>query len=971
MEILFHTEQASFSHLPRVKDRLRNFEHDSRKYAGDILSKVKKPLQQVRPDQSVDIILQTLSPEERGYMKHSLDTFISHHTELTPQTSEEVDQDFQTEKKRKQLTRHEILTTLPSILESVSLATVTELGQLPYEEQLMAALAMITSEKGYAINQYTGEGKTLVAAVTASVDALEGKGVHVATANDYLAKRDAAEMGAVYHALGLSVAVVTSDGWQYIYDPEATENGTNLDKLRRIGSQKDDVSGRRDAYLADVTYGQGSEFIFDYLKDSSSLNPNEQRQRGFHSIIIDEIDKVLVDDAVTPAILTSPAEDHVVFSRIINGEHKEFKESDLSILFATLVKDMSRESIFAMLSEEDTTKAPGEKSPTRKEAREKKRQKGRDADNGQKHIDDALRKKGILLEGQSMYDVDTPNTNELHFALWLALRARGLSTLNKDYIIKDNKVQLIEAFGGQVLQGRKYQEGLHAAIEAKEFVDGNFDIANMTPADHIQDAITFQDYMRMYTRLNGMSGTADKVKDELWYGYNHLEVVKIPPHKKMERIDNLTEKVFRTKKEKFDAMVQRIMSTYNDPNSQGRPILIGLQTVKDVLDFTQNYLYPATTAYNQTHEGPHITLQYLTAENSEEEAGIIAQAGRLNTITVSNMTGRGTDIRLGGTPPSNMERQKIIALKGLLAIGEHGTDQTDWQFRGRAGRQGDPGETEFYTSLGDNFIRDYIYPANQTVQAVFNIKKYRDLGYIEGDKGGYAYHIVHDAQLRNKLAEQASAEEQRHEYDIINKHRELYLADRREILTGDPFTLLEGFIEHHIPSTENFQQALDGAILEKAQSNDISPEAVTDHDISILQSQLLYGYENTLAAQVSPEALRTQMLSRVTLLWQDHLASLEIRKAAGLRSQANHTKAYEEFALMAQQELQNFKESVYELLTVYPYSPTVTLPQPSQQPTPQQTQDFNGEASNNPSISVFQRTLPPTAPIRSRNNSDS
>ncbi len=490
-------------------------------------------------------------------------------------------------------------------------ASTRAIGLRHYDVQLLGGIIL---HNGNIAEMRTGEGKTLVATAPVYLNALTGKGVHVVTVNDYLAKRDAEWMGAVYAFLGLTTGVV-------------------------VPNMPDDE--RRKAYACDVTYVTNNELGFDFLRDNLRLNLNDIVQRGHYFAIVDEVDSILIDEARTPLIISGPAEDS---SALYQGVNKLVQDLDPKFV------ELDEKSRNATLNE-----------------------------SGLQHMEKALDALGALQNG-GLYDNE--NISLLHH-LNQAVRAHFLYVKDKDYIVEDGQVIIIDEFSGRKMQGRRFGEGLHQAIEAKEGV--NIAAENQTLA-----SITFQNYFRMYERLSGMTGTAMTEAGEFAEIYG-LQTVEIPTNVAINRKDNEDE-VYRTSAERDDAVVAQVKVCHN----KQQPILLGTASIEKSEHFS-NLL--------KQHSIPHNTLN---ARNHEREADIIANAGTLGAVTIAtNMAGRGTDIKLGGANASDTDRQQVLEAGGLYVLGteRHESRRIDNQLRGRAGRQGDVGETKFYLSLEDDLMR--------------------------------------------------------------------------------------------------------------------------------------------------------------------------------------------------------------------------------------------------------------------------
>ncbi len=529
---------------------------------------------------------------------------------------------------------------LPEAFAVVREAGHRVLGMRHYDVQMIGGMVL---NDGKIAEMKTGEGKTLVATLAAYLNALPGNGMHVITVNDYLAQRDAAQMAQLYGFLGLTTGVII--------------NGLSSEQ-------------RREAYAADITYGTNNEFGFDYLRDNMAFRKEDRVQRDLYYAIVDEVDSILIDEARTPLIISGPSHDASQLYMAIDQ------------LIPTLTKQLEEEGA-------------GDYSVD-----EKARQVYL-TEAGQERAEQLLWQAGVLPEGQGLYD--TISISVLHH-LGAALRAHALFQRNVDYIVRDGKIVIVDEFTGRTMPGRRWSEGLHQAIEAKEKVE--IQAENQTLA-----SITFQNYFRLYEKLSGMTGTADTEAFELQQIYN-LEVVVIPTHRPMVRIDS-NDLIYLTAEEKYDAIIKEIETEV----AKGRPVLVGTASI-DTSELVSNKLKELRI--------PH---EVLNAKQHEREAHIVANAGRPGAVTIAtNMAGRGTDIVLGGSMEEEVKQlgenpdpealrklrelwQKrhdtVVASGGLHILGteRHESRRIDNQLRGRSGRQGDPGSSRFFLSLEDNLMR--------------------------------------------------------------------------------------------------------------------------------------------------------------------------------------------------------------------------------------------------------------------------
>lgn len=587
------------------------------------------------------------------------------------------------------------------------------LGQRHYDVQLMGGLVL---HKGGIAEMRTGEGKTLTATVAVYANALVGKGVHLITVNDYLAKRDAAWMGRVFHFLGLTVGCIQHESG-YVFDedfraPEQTqeEKEANAEKSGyKVQMDFLRPASRKDAYAADITYGTNNEFGFDYLRDNMAQTAEAMVQRGLHFAIVDEVDSILIDEARTPLIISAPAEES-------SDTYYRFAE-----IATTLVKDEDYN-----IDEKLRTATYTEKG---------------------------LQKIEASLGVSNLYETGLAN---IHHAEQ-ALRAQALFTNDKEYVVRNGEVVIVDEFTGRMMEGRRYSDGLHQAIEAKEGVKIQRESKTLA-------TITFQNYFRLYTKLSGMTGTAATEAEEFAKIYN-LEVTQIPTHRNNERAD-LPDKIFRNEQGKWMAVVREV----KERNEKGQPVLIGTVSIDK-----NQLLSQALTAAGIQHK-------MLNAKNHEQEAEIIAQAGRRGAVTLAtNMAGRGVDILLGGNPQDADEAAAVRALGGLFVIGteRHESRRIDNQLRGRAGRQGDPGATQFFVSLDDDLMRIF---GSDRIKGMM-----KSLG-IPDDEAIESKMVTRSLEKAQQRVEGHHFDTRKHvlQYDdVLNKHRLAVYAERRGLVTGE------------------------------------------------------------------------------------------------------------------------------------------------------------------------------------------
>ncbi len=607
---------------------------------------------------------------------------------------------------------------LAEAFATVREASKRTLGQRHFDAQLLGGIVL---HQGKIAEMRTGEGKTLAATLSLFLNALEEKGAHLVTVNDYLAQRDTVWMGQIYHLLGLSVGCINHEA-SYVYDPSyklEEKNGNQEDvggerdiKRDLIGGFKVEASylrpcSRKEAYLCDITYGTNNEFGFDYLRDNMVYSPEEQSQRGFNYAIVDEVDSILIDESRTPLIISAPDVD----------------STNLYEEFARIVPRLKENSDYNV---------------------DEKMKAVTLTDEGIEKVEKILGLGNIYVEGGIKY---------VHH-LEQALKAEVLFKRDRDYVVRDGEVLIVDEFTGRLLPGRRYSEGLHQAIEAKEGV-------KVQRESRTWATITFQNYFRMYKKLAGMTGTAATNAEEFHKVYN-LEVVIIPTNKPMIRKD-LPDAIYKTEKGKFQAIINEI----KECQEKGQPVLVGTVSIEK------------NEKLGKFLEREGVPHKILNAKHHEEEGAIIAQAGKRGAVTIAtNMAGRGVDIILGGNPPDAKEALGVRELGGLHVIGteRHEARRIDNQLRGRSGRQGDSGSSQFFISLEDDLMR--IFGGDRVK---FLMEK---LGLPEDQP--IAHNMISGAieQAQGRI-EGFNFDTRKHllEYDdVLNKHREIVYKKRKEIL---------------------------------------------------------------------------------------------------------------------------------------------------------------------------------------------
>jgi preprotein translocase subunit SecA len=592
---------------------------------------------------------------------------------------------------------------LPEAFAVVREAAKRVLGQRHYDVQLMGGMVL---HRGQIAEMRTGEGKTLVATLPAYLNALTGRGVHVITVNDYLAKRDAEWMGRVHNFLGLTVGCITHEqAFKFSLDQNDSVNAENSTDKEPESALK--LVPRKEAYACDILYGTNNEYGFDYLRDNMAPNLESMAQRGLNYAIVDEVDSILIDEARTPLIISAPAEE----------------STDKYYKFAQLVERLTEN--------EDYNVDEKMRAATLSEA--------------------GIARMEKLLGVENIYVAN--GMSDVHH-IEQALKARVLFKCDRDYVIKDGEVIIVDEFTGRLMHGRRYSEGLHQAIEAKEKVEIQRESQTLA-------TVTFQNYFRMYTKLSGMTGTAVTEAEEFSKIYN-LETVVVPTNRPMARKD-LNDLIYATEMGKFKAVVQEVKRRH----ATGQPVLVGTISIE------KNELL------GEMLEREGVIPQILNAKHHEKEAQIIARAGEFGGVTIAtNMAGRGVDIILGGNPVNLEEQKKVNQAGGLHIIGteRHESRRIDNQLRGRAGRQGDAGSSQFYVSMEDDLMR--IFGGDRMKSLMATLKVPEDMPI----ENGMVSKSIESAQRK---VEGNNFDIRKHlvEYDdVINKHRETIYRKRREIL---------------------------------------------------------------------------------------------------------------------------------------------------------------------------------------------
>lgn len=698
---------------------------------------------------------------------------------------------------------------LPEAFALVREASARTLKQRHFNVQLIGG---ITLHEGKIAEMLTGEGKTLAATAPTYLNALTGKGVHVVTVNDYLAKRDMVWMGQIYNALGLSVSCITHDS-SYLYDP--TVEASKEDDVVRdtVGAFKVVEKflrpiSRKEAYDADITYGTNHEFGFDFLRDNLTTNLEGRVQRMYNYAIIDEIDSILIDEARTPLIVAAP----------------DRASSDYYKTFTRVVERLSRETDYT--------------------------------------VDEKLRIVNLTDEGITKVEktinignlFDPENSRLVHY-INECLKAKALFTIDKEYVVRNGEVLIVDQFTGRILMGRRYSGGLHQAIEAKEGVLVKEE--NRTYAQ-----ITIQNYFRLYKKISGMTGTAETSAEEFHKVYN-LDVVSIPPNKPVTRKD-LQDAIYKTGETKYTAVAKTVAELHK----KGQPVLIGTASIANN-ELIASYL---------SKEG--VPYEMLNAKNHEREGAIIAQAGKRSAVTVAtNMAGRGVDIVLGGNPSTREEADEIRALGGLFVIGteRHEARRIDNQLRGRCGRQGDPGSTQFFLSLEDDLVRIF---GGERIKGIMETVNFPDDMPIQSS---FVTKAVNQAQQK---VEGANFDARRHLLDfddVLNKQRGAFYTRRTKLLQagdeGSSLPIIRESLEHYVKSAEG------AYTVAREQGSDGHEEMAKK--IEEMKS-ILQKIPETVEAERS-KLLCQHAVRILDTLWVDHLEHLEgLRESVNIRAYAQH-----------------------------------------------------------------------------------
>lgn len=746
---------------------------------------------------------------------------------------------------------------LPEAFATVREAAKRTLGQRHFDVQLVGGIVL---HKGMIAEMKTGEGKTLVATLASYLNALEGKGVHVVTVNDYLAKRDSEWMGQIYKFLGLTVGCI-------------------------VHGIRDDE--RKEAYTADITYGTNNEYGFDYLRDNMKFSIEQMVQRPFNFAIVDEVDSILIDEARTPLIISGPVEDNTDLYVRINKYIPKLEKQDF---------ELDEKAKTVTFTDEGTT-----------------------------HLEEMLTKDGLLKQDDNLYDLG--NISLVHHANQ-ALRAHKIFEKDKDYIVKDNRVIIIDEFTGRMMEGRRYSEGLHQALEAKE--NAHIQNENQTLA-----SITFQNYFRLYSKLAGMTGTAMTEAEEFSDIY-HLDSVEIPTNVPVARIDD-DDDIYRTREEKYAAIINLI----KECNKKKQPVLAGTVSIEQ------------SEHLSKVLKKEKIKHNVLNARYHEQEAYIISQAGQPGAITIAtNMAGRGTDIQLGGNvemllkekldgvtdnkkieeitkkTKKEVEDNKKIVIEagGLCVIGSerHESRRIDNQLRGRSGRQGDPGYSKFFLSAQDDLIR------------IFGADKKMD--WVLGTMGEPGEPITHPLITRMMEKSQQKVEARNYEIrknllkfdDVMNDQRKVIFEQRIDLMTTEDVSgtiedmreeLVEELVSIHIPEKSYHEQwqaesleteilrifGISMPVVKWANEEGIADKEILER-INNEVKKLFEEKEKNYGEKILRDVEKKLLLFTLDELWKDHLLSLDhLRQGINLRAygQKDPLNEYKREAFMAFESMLN------------------------------------------------------------------
>ena len=738
------------------------------------------------------------------------------------------------------------------------------LGQRHFDTQMLGGVNL---HKGMIVEMMTGEGKTLAVTAPAYLNALSGQGVHIITVNDYLATRDAVWMGQIYYFLGVSTACITHNG-AFIYDPDFNTSPSITNEEKKADETRDKVGSflvehkflrpitRRQAYLADITYGTNHEFGFDYLRDNLAAQKELQVQRGHYFAVIDEVDSILIDEARTPLIISSP----------------DMASSDY---YNIMWRAVSR-----LTAGDDYT------------------------------VDEKMKSVAILPAGidkieklSGIGDLYSAGNIQLAHYLEECLKAKALFIKDRDYVVKDGEIIIVDQFTGRLMHGRRYSGGLHQAIEAKEGV-------KIQEESKTFAQVTIQNYFRLYVKISGMTGTAQTSAEEFHKVYK-VDTITIPTNKPVVRKD-LPDLIYKTAEAKFKAVAEDARTR----SEKGQPVLIGTVSIEKN-ELLASYLKKTGIRY-----------EILNAKNHEREGAIIAQAGKRGAITLAtNMAGRGVDIILGGSPYDAEKARAVKELGGLHVIGteRHEARRIDNQLRGRSGRQGDPGSSQFFISLEDDLMRIFGGDKIRNIMQALNIPDDQPI------ESGLVTKALVSAQ---KKVEGLNFDARKHllDYDdVLNKQRKFVYHKRQSILEANPESLKEiviGIINERSEISAEIssyhthdQDENEYVVQEGSESRQNQEESKKESVIEIIQKIN------------NPEALRGPLLMMLDTLWMTHLEDLEsLRESVRIRAYGQHDPLVEyrrESHILYKKMLQTFDDWIYENLSKIKVSAENIVPQGS------------------------------------------
>ena len=721
---------------------------------------------------------------------------------------------------------------LPEAFALAREASDRAIGLRPFDVQLMAAAAF---HQGQIAEQKTGEGKTLSAVPTLYLNALTSKGAHLVTVNDYLARRDTGWNGPTFHLLGLSVGVIVHEQ-SFLYDPKYSDPSHGDDRLAHLRP-----CTRQEAYAADITYGTNNEFGFDYLRDNMVGQLSDMVQRGHHFAIVDEVDSILIDEARTPLIISAP----------------DTEPTQKYYEFAKLVDKLSSDTDYVIDEKHRTANL----------------------------TEHGLKKVEKMLNIENLYEKDFETVHHLENAL----KARTLFLRDRHYVVRENQVVIVDEFTGRLMPGRRWSEGIHQAVEAKENVVIQQESKTLA-------TISFQNYFRLYIKLAGMTGTAATEAEEFRKIYK-LDVIVIPTNRPMVRADH-ADIVYKTTRAKYSALAEEIGRLY----AAGQPVLVGTTSIE------KNEIVAELLKRKGV---PH---EVLNAKNHEREAQIIAEAGHRGSVTIAtNIAGRGVDVVLGGKPPESQSKREwakwqkdhneVVKLGGLHVIGteRHESRRIDNQLRGRSGRQGDPGSTRFYLALDDDIMR--IFGGEQVAKVMTMLKIPED----EPIEHGMVSRSIEQAQIK---VEGFNFDARKHvvEYDdVMNKQREIVYGLRKRVLSGEITesevisniqSLLSNIVKSYAPrgvvesevlpivtalvEIVPFDDDSQKAIGQQFKKSGIADEIITS--INQIISDAVTQRKSQVGEEVWKEIIKYAYLSSIDNLWIDHLDAVDdMREGIGLR----------------------------------------------------------------------------------------